>query len=111
MNVGITISENAQHQVKQTIAWNSKTQEKSAVRDKIKSTINSWKDKITTFPHAGVQCKYLDDPAFQEMLQGDYRFVYEVTELAADEVEIDLHIFCHQRMDYQTLLKRAKRFS
>ncbi|KGJ88375.1 hypothetical protein [Colwellia psychrerythraea] len=111
MNVGITISENAQHHVKQTITWNSKTQEQSVVRDNIKSIISAWKEKVSIFPHGGVQCKYLDDPAFQEMLQGDYRFVYELMELASDEVEVDLHIFCHQQMDYQTLLKRAKRFT
>lgn len=111
MKVGITISENAQHQVKQTIAWNSKIQEKSVVRDHIKSTIRAWKEKVGTFPHSGVQCKYIDDPAFQQMLQGDYRLVYELTELESGVIEIDLHIFCHQRMDYQTLLSRDKRFT
>lgn len=104
-NVNIEITNAAQAYVKDAIKWKSRTEGKEIARDKVKSAISDWKAQLETLPESGKACEYYDSPEFRELIKGDYRFIYEIRKVG-DQFNIYLLIFCHVRMDYQTLIKQ-----
>lgn len=103
-NVNIEITEYAQHLVKYAINWRSKSQGEDEATESIKSIIGDWKNQLLVMPESGKQCEYYDSPIFREMIKGDYRFIYEIRH-DGNDYNIYLLIFCHVRMNYETLIK------
>ncbi|CAH9066916.1 hypothetical protein PSECIP111951_03998 [Pseudoalteromonas holothuriae] len=107
MKVNIVISASAQAQIRNVIEWSSRHQPVERVKEKIKTVILQWKKQIEKFPQSGIRCQYLEDLSYQEMLKDDYRFIYEINQTDTEHCFVYLHIFCHQRMDYKTLIETS----
>ncbi|AZZ97994.1 type II toxin-antitoxin system RelE/ParE family toxin [Pseudoalteromonas sp. R3] len=108
-NVNIQITEHAQYHIKDAINWRAHTEGTDIARDKIKSTITDFKTQLETFPECGKACKYYEAPEFRELIKGDYRFVYEIRQ-TGDRFDIYVLIFCHVKMDYETLIRQFSQF-
>jgi len=107
MKVSIVISASAQTQIKNIINWSSLHQPVERVREKVKAAILQWKEQVEQFPLSGTRCRYLDDVSYQEMIKDDYRFIYEINQTETKHCFVYLHIFCHQKMDYKTLIETS----
>ncbi|MCF6437276.1 type II toxin-antitoxin system RelE/ParE family toxin [Pseudoalteromonas sp. MMG022] len=108
-NVNIQITAHAQNQIKDAIKWREHTEGVEIARDKIKSTIADFITQLETFPECGKACLYYDAPEFRELIKGDYRFVYEIHQ-TGNRFDIYILIFCHVKMDYQTLINQFSQF-
>lgn len=108
-NVTIEITEHAQRQIRDAIKWRSHHEDVDTARAKVKSTIVDWKDQLETFPECGKSCQYFDSDEFRELNHGDYRFVYEIRQ-EGKQFNIYLLIFCHEKMDYETLIRQFSHF-
>lgn len=108
-NVTIEITEHAQRQIKDTIKWKAHHEAPDTARHSIKSTIVDWKELLETFPESGKACQYFDSDEFREIYIGDYRFVYEIRS-EGKLFKIYLLIFCHEKMDYETLIRQFSHF-
>ncbi|MEJ6474732.1 type II toxin-antitoxin system RelE/ParE family toxin [Pseudoalteromonas piscicida] len=105
-NVNFKITESAQFQIKDAIKWRTHNEGEQIARDKIKSTITDFQTQLKTFPECGKACQYFDAPEYREIVKGDYRFVYEIRQ-TDNNFDIYILIFCHVKMDYETLLKQS----
>ncbi|MDK1290222.1 type II toxin-antitoxin system RelE/ParE family toxin [Pseudoalteromonas umbrosa] len=105
MRVNIAITKHAQEQVKSAIRFRARSQGESIARDRVKAAITNWKVQLETMPESGKACAYFDDLQFREMIKGDYRLVYEIRK-KEDTYNIYLLIFCHVRMNYETLIRQ-----
>lgn len=106
VNVNIELTKNAQFQIKHAIKWRAKSQGESAARDAIKFTITDWRNQLLVMPECGRHCEHYDSSLFREIIKGDYRFIYELRK-NGDSFSIYLLIFCHVKMDYQTLIQQS----
>lgn len=108
-NVNIEITENAQLQIKDAIKYKAHHDGEALARDTIKSIVGSWIDQLEILPESGKSCPYYDAPEVRELIKDGYRFIYEIRQTDGD-FDIYLMIFCHERMDYETLIHQYTRY-
>jgi|TARA_B110000240_G_C13374598_1_gene399739 plasmid stabilization system protein ParE len=102
----IVITNQAQLNIKNAIEWMAKKTNKEQAKEYIKGIVTDWKNQMLVAPESGKVCQYLISDVIRESIKGDYRFTYEI-ENKGGELKISLLIFCHTKMDYQTLLRNA----
>ncbi|TMP23793.1 type II toxin-antitoxin system RelE/ParE family toxin [Pseudoalteromonas ruthenica] len=100
----IELTEQAQQHIREAIKFHAYSHDGETTRDAIKESIQDWRNQVITMPLSGRPCQYIDSPQFREMIKGNYRFIYEVRPGTGDSNTVLLLIFCHQRMDYQTII-------
>jgi plasmid stabilization system protein ParE len=100
----IVVTKQAQLHIKNAIEWKAKNTDKEQAKEHVKSVITDWKNQMLVAPESGKVCQYLVSDAIRESIKGDYRLTYEI-ENRNGELKIYLLIFCHTKMDYQTLLR------
>lgn len=106
LQVNIEITQTAQNHIKDALKWKTLTSGEDKARQVIKANINDWRNQLLVLPESGKPCQYFASDDFREMIKGDYRYVYEI-EKTPEGFNIYLLIFCHVRMDYQTLLRNT----
>ncbi|WP_345880366.1 type II toxin-antitoxin system RelE/ParE family toxin [Shewanella algae] len=89
--------------------WKAKAIGDSGARDLIKAVISDFSNQVRLFPDSGAPDKLINSlnlgERYRVLLKGEYKFLYKLSE-SDDKILIDVLIFCHQRMDYNTLLKQ-----
>ncbi|MEL4243361.1 MULTISPECIES: type II toxin-antitoxin system RelE/ParE family toxin [Shewanella] len=92
---------------KVAINWKSKLIGKSEARDEIKSLLQDIDNQLRLFPESGRTIEFVPIGVhYLELLKGDYRAVYKIDKQPSGKLTLYLLMFCHQRMDYQTLMRQ-----
>lgn len=108
--VKFNITQTAQKHIKLAIKWKAQNVSLERAKEVIKEALTNFKNQLTVLPNAGKKCLYLDLEYYREMTKGDYRMIYRVDR--NDNIFIiTLVMFCHVRMDYQTLLNQLPEFN
>ena len=107
MSVHFRITQTAQTYIKLAIKWLSKTSNAENSREEIKGLISDFKNQVSLFPGSGKPCQYFNIDNYREIVKGNYRFIYKVETTKEEDQTITLIMFCHTRMDYQTLLSHT----
>lgn len=93
--------------VKVAINWRSKVIGLAEARDLIKGLLRDIDNQIRLFPESGSQIDFVPIGVhYLALLKGDYRAVYKIDTDSSGKMTIYLLMFCHQRMDYQTLMRQ-----
>ncbi|TMP46308.1 hypothetical protein CWB96_00305 [Pseudoalteromonas citrea] len=104
--VNIRITRSAQQQIQQAITWKSTTLGEDGARELIRGTLTDWSNQLQLMPDCGHQCRYLETAHHRELIKGEYRFIYELKH-NEEVTHVHLLIFCHTKMDFQTLLRQV----
>lgn len=104
--VNIEITQAAKNHIQEALKWKMAVLGEREAKEQIKENINNWRNQLLVAPQSGKLCKYYPSRHFREMVKGDYRYEYEVEKNAQGDT-LSLLIFCHVRMDYQTLLRNT----
>ena len=76
-------------------------------RDLIKSLIRDFDNQLRLFPESGKKIDFVSiGEKYSELIKGDYRFLFKVKQDVDSNFRIDVLMICHQRMDYETLLRQ-----
>ena len=103
----ILYTEEFKADVKVAINWKSKMTNLAESRDLIIGLIRDFDNQLKLFPESGKKIEFVPIGIhYLELLKGDYRTVYKVDKDSNGKLTIHLLMFCHQRMDYQTLMRQ-----
>ncbi|MBL4909315.1 MAG: type II toxin-antitoxin system RelE/ParE family toxin [Alteromonadaceae bacterium] len=104
--MNFSIESNAQTDVKLAINWLSKKMSYDKAKNKIIALINDIKNQLILHPHSGKKCSFDVKGKYREIIKGDYRTIYKIDNING-ETEITIIVFCHVRMNFQTLLSQS----
>ncbi|WP_042148294.1 MULTISPECIES: type II toxin-antitoxin system RelE/ParE family toxin [unclassified Pseudoalteromonas] len=110
MPIKFKVTKTAQKHTRLAIEWLKKTSDKSTARDVIKGRFDDFKDQLKTLPECGQKCQHFDDERYRELFIGQYRFVYKIEPKQSDYL-ITIIIFCHTRMNFQTILAQVDEYT
>jgi plasmid stabilization system protein ParE len=103
----ILYTETFKADVKVAINWKSRSQSTDQARDLIKVLLQDFDNQIRLFPGSGKKIDLIAmSDSYSEMIKGDYRFVYKTDKDQSGGVCIYVLMFCHQRMDFETLVRQ-----
>ena len=103
MNVFVQVAPLAENDIKVAIEWRSKTTNLEESKQHIKDVLGDFRNQIMLNPESGRPSRFLPDSDFREAVKGNYLFLYELTH-TGDKTIVTILAFCHQRMDFRTLL-------
>lgn len=98
------IEENAKIDIKLAINWLAKKTSPIAARTKILTIINDVKNQLIVHPNSGTKCQFDFKGKYREIIKNDYRTIYKLNK---SKGEIIIILFCHTRMNFQTLLSQS----
>jgi len=106
-----SIEKSAKADINLAINWLSKAISKEDARVSIKDTISDVKNQLLVHPRSGKKCKYASSEKYREIIKGNYRTIYKIDDRDDSEPHIIIILFCHVKMNYQTLLSQTAIFS
>lgn len=98
------IEENAKIDIKLAINWLAKKIPADRAKSIVISTIQDVKNQLIVHPDSGTQCQFNFSDKYREIIKNDYRTIYKIDKLKA---EITIILFCHTRMNFQSLLSQS----
>ena len=104
MSVLVQVAPQAENDIQVAIEWRSKATNLNESKQHIKSVLGDFSNQFTLYPESGRPSRFLPDSDFREAIKGDYLFLYELIKTEDNTVVITILAFCHQRMDFKTLL-------
>lgn len=105
--IEILYTDNFKADAQVAITWKSKLIGKLAARDAIKGLLQDIDNQLRLFPESGKKIEFVSIGVhYLELLKGDYRAVYKIDKQPSGKLTLYLLMFCHQRMDYQTLMRQ-----
>jgi plasmid stabilization system protein ParE len=109
-SVKFNITKTAQKHIKLAVQWKEKNVAAQRAKTVVKEALTNFKNQLATSPRSGKKCQYLNLDHYKEMIKDDYRMIYRVDQ-SGDSFVMTLVMFCHVRMDYQTLLNQLPEFN
>lgn len=100
------IEENAKIDIKLAISWLSKKLPADEAKKRVIETIHDVKNQLMAHPNSGKKCLFDFENKYREIIKNNYRTIYKVNK-SNQETEIIVIVFCHTRMNFQTLLSQS----
>ncbi|OUR60593.1 hypothetical protein A9Q74_12685 [Colwellia sp. 39_35_sub15_T18] len=98
------IEENAKIDIKLAISWLSKKIPPDKAKKRVIEIINDVKNQLIVHPNSGTKCQFDFADKYREIIKNDYRTIYKIDKV---NNEITIILFCHTRMNFQTLLSQS----
>jgi len=98
------IEDNAKIDIKLAINWLAKKIPNDKAKSMVISTIQDIKNQLIVHPNSGTKCQFDLNTKYREIIKNNYRTIYKVDK---NKQEIIIILFCHTRMNFQTLLSQS----
>lgn len=98
------IEDNAKIDIKLAINWLAKKIPIERAKSIVITTVQDVKNQLIVHPHSGTTCQFDFKDKYREIIKNDYRTIYKLDET---KQEIIIILFCHTRMNFQTLLSQS----
>jgi len=98
------IEDNAKIDIKLAINWLAKKIPTDKAKSIVISTIQDVKNQLIVHPDSGTRCQFDFEGKYREIIKNDYRTIYKIDKI---NKEITIILFCHNRMNFQTLLSQS----
>jgi len=98
------IEDNAKIDIKLAINWLAKKIPTDRAKSIVISTIQDVRNQLIVHPNSGTKCQFDLTDKYREIIKNDYRIIYKVDK---KKQEIIIILFCHTRMNFQTLLSQS----
>ena len=105
MCVIVQVAPAAEQDIKVAIEWRGKVTTQEEAKAHIKEVLGDFSNQVKLYPESGRPSRFLPDSDYREAVKGNYLFLYELIQ-HKDKTVITILAFCHQRMDFKTLLSQ-----
>lgn len=102
------IEDNAKIDIKLAIGWLAKEIDKEKAKSIVISTIQDVKNQLIIHPNSGTKCQFDLTGKYREIIKNNYRTIYKVDK---KRKTITIILFCHTRMNFQTLLSQSNTYN
>lgn len=98
------IEENAKIDIELAISWLAKKIPADEAKAQILAIIYDVKNQLIVHPNSGTKCQFNFENKYREIIKNNYRTIYKLDQL---KEEITIILFCHTRMNFQSLLSQS----